>query len=101
MKKINKYYAEIMLQADSAVGRKEVVSLLKKAATIMSKSEENLASWIEKIYFFRINKTIQRIIDEEASIKPIGNIIQRLNHIKFLIFFKILPLTGIVHKRLK
>ena len=30
MKKINKKYAEIMLQADKAVGRKEVVSLLKK-----------------------------------------------------------------------
>ena len=39
MKKINKRYAEIMLQADHAVGRKEVVSLL-----IKSKSEENLAA---------------------------------------------------------
>ena len=44
MKKINKKYEEIMLQADNAVGRKEVVSLLKKAATIMYKSEENLAA---------------------------------------------------------
>ena len=44
MKKINKKYAEIMSQADQAVGRKEVVSLLKKAATIMSKSEENIAA---------------------------------------------------------
>jgi len=44
MKKINKKYAEIMHQADKAVGRKEVVSLLKKAAMIMSKSEENLAA---------------------------------------------------------
>ena len=44
MKKINKNYAEIMLQADNAVGRKEVVSLLKKAAIIMTKSEENLAA---------------------------------------------------------
>jgi len=44
MKKINKKYAEIMLQADNAVGRKEVVSLLKKAAIIISKSEENLAA---------------------------------------------------------
>ena len=44
MKKINKKYAEIMLQADNAVGIKEVVSLLKKAAIIMSKSEENLAA---------------------------------------------------------
>ena len=33
-----------MLQADNAVGRKEVVSLLKKAAIIMSKSEENFAA---------------------------------------------------------
>ena len=38
MKKINKKYAEIMRQADNAVGRKEVVSLLKKAAIIISKS---------------------------------------------------------------
>ena len=44
MKNINKKYAEIMLQADNAVGRKEVVSLLKKAAIIMSKSQENLAA---------------------------------------------------------
>ena len=32
-----------MLQTDNAVGRKEEVSLLKKVAIIMSKSEENLA----------------------------------------------------------
>ena len=44
MKNINKEYAEIMRQADNAVGRKEVVSLLKKAAIIMTKSEENLAA---------------------------------------------------------
>ena len=44
MKKINKKYAEILIQANNAVGRKEVVSLLKKAASIMSKSEENLAA---------------------------------------------------------
>ena len=44
MKKINKKYAEILIQADNAVGRKEVVSLLKKAAIIMSKSEKNLAA---------------------------------------------------------
>ena len=44
MKEINKKYAEVMLQADKAVGRKEVVSLLKKAAMIMSKSDENLAA---------------------------------------------------------
>ena len=44
MKKINKKYAEIMRQADNAFGRKEVVILLKKAAIIMSKFEENLAA---------------------------------------------------------
>ena len=44
MKKINKKYPQIMCQADNAVGRKEVVSLFKKAAIIMSKSEENLAA---------------------------------------------------------
>ena len=44
MKKINKKYSELMRQADTAVGRKEVVSLLKKAAIIMAKSEENLAA---------------------------------------------------------
>ncbi|WP_288261582.1 hypothetical protein [uncultured Prochlorococcus sp.] len=44
MKKINKKYAEIMLQVDHAIGRKEVVGLLKKAAMIKSKSEENLAA---------------------------------------------------------
>ena len=44
MKKINKKYDEIMRQANNAVGRKEVVSLLKKAAIIMSKSDENLAA---------------------------------------------------------
>tara|TARA_B100000886_G_scaffold55638_1_gene34074 strand:+ start:187 stop:321 length:135 start_codon:yes stop_codon:yes gene_type:complete len=44
MKKINKRYVEIMREADNAIGRKEVVSLLKKAAMIKSKSEENLAA---------------------------------------------------------
>ena len=44
MKKINKKYDEIMRQADNAVGRKEVVRLLKKAEIIMTKSEENLAA---------------------------------------------------------
>ena len=44
MQKKNKKYAEIMHQADQAVGRKEVVSLLKKAAIVMAKSEENLAA---------------------------------------------------------
>ena len=44
MKKINKKYAQLMHQADNAVGRKEVVSLLKKAAMIISNSEENVAA---------------------------------------------------------
>ena len=44
MRKINKKYDEIIRQADNAVGRKEVVSLLKKAAMIKSKSKENLAA---------------------------------------------------------
>ena len=44
MKKLNKKYDEVMRQADNAVGRKEVISLLKKAAIIMSQSEENLAA---------------------------------------------------------
>ena len=44
MKKIDKKYAEVMRQANDAVGRKEVVRLLKKAAMIMSKSEENIAA---------------------------------------------------------
>ena len=44
MNKINKKYVEIMRQADNAVGRKEVVSLLKKAAIILNKSEGNLAA---------------------------------------------------------
>ena len=44
MKKINKKYAEVMRQADNAVGRREVVSLLKKAAMIMSKSKKNLVA---------------------------------------------------------
>ena len=44
MKKINKKYAEIMREADNAVGRKEVVSLLKKAAMIRTKSDEKLAA---------------------------------------------------------
>tara|TARA_B100000945_G_scaffold56560_1_gene41690 strand:+ start:91 stop:225 length:135 start_codon:yes stop_codon:yes gene_type:complete len=44
MKKIDKKYAEVMRQADNAVGRKEVVSLLKKAAMIMSNSKENIAA---------------------------------------------------------
>ena len=41
MKKVNKKYAAIMIQADIAVGRKEVVRLLKKAAKIRSIQEES------------------------------------------------------------
>lgn len=44
MKKINKKYAEIMHQADNAVGRKEVVKLLKEAAQIKSTFDENFAA---------------------------------------------------------
>ena len=44
MKNINKKYADIMRQADHAIGRKEVVGLLKKAAMIKSQSEEKLAA---------------------------------------------------------
>jgi len=44
MKKINKKYAEIMREVDNAVGRKEVVSLLKKAAMVRTKYEQNLAA---------------------------------------------------------
>ena len=34
MKKINKKYNEIMNQANTAIGRKEVVRLLKRAAKV-------------------------------------------------------------------
>ena len=44
MNNINKKYAEIMQQADNAVGRKEVVKLLKKAAKIKAIHQENLAA---------------------------------------------------------
>ena len=44
MKKINKKYSEIMHLADNAVGRKEVVSLLQKAARVKSILDENLAA---------------------------------------------------------
>lgn len=44
MKKVNKKYAEIMHQADIAIGRKEVVRLLKKAAKVRSMIDENLAA---------------------------------------------------------
>ena len=44
MKKINKKYAELMHQADIAIGRKEVVRLLKKAANIKSIHEDDLVA---------------------------------------------------------
>ena len=44
MKKINKKYSEIIEQADNAVGRKEFVSLLKKAASVKSFLDESLAA---------------------------------------------------------
>ena len=44
MKQINKKYAEIMHQADIAIGRKEVVRLLKKAAKVRSNLEERLVA---------------------------------------------------------
>ena len=44
MEKRNKKYAEILRQADNAVGRKEVVRLLKKAAMIRDRSEEMLSA---------------------------------------------------------
>ena len=44
MKKINKKYAEIMHQANIAVGRKEVVGLLKRAAKVKSVIDEDLVA---------------------------------------------------------
>tara|TARA_Y100000816_G_C25598345_1_gene320745 strand:- start:121 stop:255 length:135 start_codon:yes stop_codon:yes gene_type:complete len=44
MKKVNKKYAAIMREVDIAVGRKEVVRLLKKAAKIRSTFDENLVA---------------------------------------------------------
>ena len=40
MKQINKKYAELLKKAHKANGRKEVVSLLKKAAGLKSKLEQ-------------------------------------------------------------
>ena len=42
--KINKKYVEIMHQAEKAIGRKEVVRLLKKAAKERAILDENLAA---------------------------------------------------------
>ena len=44
MKQINKKYAEIMHQADIAIGRKEVVRLFKKAAKVRSNLEARLVA---------------------------------------------------------
>ncbi len=44
MKKVNKKYAAIMQEVDIAVGRKEVVRLLKKAAKLKSIYDENLVA---------------------------------------------------------
>ena len=44
MREINKKYDEIMYQADKAVGRKEVVRLLKKAARLKSFYDKDLAA---------------------------------------------------------
>tara|TARA_Y100001968_G_C18956156_1_gene525477 strand:- start:394 stop:528 length:135 start_codon:yes stop_codon:yes gene_type:complete len=42
MKKINKKYSELINLANDANGRKEVVSLLKKAAKIKSKIDDRI-----------------------------------------------------------
>ena len=44
MKKINKKYNEIMNQADIAIGRKEVVRLLKRAAKVRCFIDEKTAA---------------------------------------------------------
>tara|TARA_B100000212_G_scaffold338371_1_gene314782 strand:- start:893 stop:1027 length:135 start_codon:yes stop_codon:yes gene_type:complete len=44
MKKIYKKYNELINLAEQATGRKEVVSLLKKAAKLRSISESKIAS---------------------------------------------------------
>ena len=56
MKKINKKYDEIMRQADNAVGRKEVVSLLKKLQQLCLNLRKTQLLKLEN-YFIRINKT--------------------------------------------
>ena len=66
MKKINKKYDELIRQADNAFGRKEVVSLLKKAAKIRSLSEENLASWLYKINFYKVVKSSIRKVESRS-----------------------------------
>tara|TARA_Y100001978_G_scaffold83823_1_gene75201 strand:+ start:60 stop:194 length:135 start_codon:yes stop_codon:yes gene_type:complete len=44
MKRIYKKYTELMQKAEKANGRKEVVSLLKKAAQLKSKSESKFVA---------------------------------------------------------
>ena len=44
MKQINKKYYEIMHEADKAIGRKEVVRLLKKAAKLKANFDKKLAA---------------------------------------------------------
>ncbi len=44
MKKINKKYNEILRQADIAIGRKEVVRLLKRAAKVRCFIDEKTAA---------------------------------------------------------
>ena len=41
MKKITKKYAELLHQASIAIGRKEAVSLLHKAAKLQNKINDN------------------------------------------------------------
>ena len=41
---IKKKYSELISQADIAIGRKEVVKLLKKAAKVKSIIDENFAA---------------------------------------------------------
>ncbi len=41
MKKLTKKYAELLHQASTATGRKEVVGLLHKAAKLQTKINEN------------------------------------------------------------
>ena len=44
MKRITKKYAEIMHEANIAIGRKEVVRLLKKAAKVKSILDDKLVA---------------------------------------------------------
>ena len=57
MKKVNKKYAAIMQEVDVAVGRKEVVRLLKKAAKLKSTYDENLVAWD---FIWKLEKKVNR-----------------------------------------